>query len=223
MKPIWIAWLCIGLPFVAVHAAYWISANSGLVPWCWPYLEGCTSISRAARHGLANLLFKGLMLPYAALLTLFWVLTYAWLRQLRPRAIRQAQLVVGLGTIAAVFLVLYASFLGAEGPEYRWLRRYGITVYFSFTVLAQMFVAALLWSQASLSKSLRMALVMLSGLLLALGLISLPLQHYASDVDAAINALEWTYALLMVAFYPLIASGWAQTGFRLYSRIRPAR
>lgn len=223
MKPIWIAWLCAVLPFIAVHVAYGISANAGLVPWCWPYLEGCTSISRAARHGLANLLFKGLMLPYAALLTLFWALTYAWLRQLRPLASRRAQLVLALGAIAAVFLVLYSSFLGAEGPEYRWLRRYGITVYFSFTVLAQMFVAALLWPQTSLSKPLRLALVVLSGLLLALGLLSLPLQHYVSDVDAAINALEWTYALLMVSFYPLIARCWAQSGFRLHGSLQPTR
>jgi len=36
-------------------------------PACNPYLEGCVSISRAARHGLPNHLFKALVLPAAAL------------------------------------------------------------------------------------------------------------------------------------------------------------
>lgn len=215
MKPTWIAWLCAGLPFVAVHAAYWISADAGLVPWCFPYLDGCTSISRAARHGLANPLFKGLMLPYAALLAWVWYAVFIWLRQLRPDAPRRNQAVLWLGLIGAAFLVLYVAFLGSEGATYRLLRRYGITVYFSFTVLAQLLVAALLWPQAVLPKPLRVALVALGGLLLALGLASLPLQHYAQDVDAAINALEWIYALLMVSFFPLIGRGWTLTGFRL--------
>ena len=32
-------------------------------------------------------------------------------------------------------LVVYATFLGTEGPTYRWLRRYGTVVYFGFTCL----------------------------------------------------------------------------------------
>ena len=42
-----LAWL-IGLwPLLAVHGAWLISLNAGLIPACIPYVEGCTSISRA--------------------------------------------------------------------------------------------------------------------------------------------------------------------------------
>ncbi|HEY0973594.1 MAG TPA: hypothetical protein VGE57_03795 [Solimonas sp.] len=219
MNPAWIAWGAALLPLLAVHTAYWLSADAGYVPWCLPYLDGCTSISRAARHGLPNLLFKGLMLPYAAWLAATWALVFVWLRLLRPQAPRRTCTVLILGIVAAIFLVLYATFLGAEGPAYQWLRRYGITVYFSFTVLAQMFVSALLWPLATVPRALRRAMACLCALLLLLGLASLPLQHYAHDADAAIDALEWTYALLMIAFFPLVALAWQRTGFRLRGEI----
>ena len=56
-----IAWLAAIVPFVAANAAYLISASADLVPWCVPYLEGCTSVSRAARTGIASPVFRGLI------------------------------------------------------------------------------------------------------------------------------------------------------------------
>ncbi|MES0872555.1 hypothetical protein [Sinimarinibacterium thermocellulolyticum] len=209
------AWLTVLLPIAAVHLAYLVSIAQGSVEACVPYWEGCTSISRAGRHGLANLLFKGLMLPHAAQLVGFWLLTSLWLRALRPDAPRRILAVTGLGLVAAVFLILYASFLGAEGPTYQWLRRYGINVFFSFSVLAQMLVIALLQPVPSLRPFLRRTMLAFAALLLALGLASLPLQHFATDADRAMNALEWTYALLMALFYGLIGLAWGATGFRL--------
>jgi hypothetical protein len=82
-------------------------------------------------------------------------------------------------------------FLGVEGEIYQWLRRFGITVYFGGTVLAQMLLASLHGRRAR-------TLVAVCALLLVLGLASIPLQHFAADRDAAVNALEWTYALLMM-------------------------
>lgn len=217
MNPRWIAWLTAGLPFFAVHLAYALSVQADYAPACVPYVEGCTSISRAARHGLPNLLFKALMLPHAAGLALFWVLVYAWLGRLRPDAPRRRLAILWLGVIAALFLVLYATFLGAEGKTYQWLRRYGITVYFSFTVLAEMMAVSLLRDIEALGSRLRNLMLGFCGLLLGLGLLSLPLQHLVDDAyaDAAVNALEWTYALLMTGFYLLIARAWQLTGFRL--------
>ena len=60
------------LPILAAHAAYLLNiyAGSELDPRyiCQPYLEGCVSISRAARSGPGLLLFKSVMLPCAVLL-----------------------------------------------------------------------------------------------------------------------------------------------------------
>ena len=42
--------------------------------------EGCTSISRAARHGLGNHVFRLLMLPCAMLVALHWWSSARWLR-----------------------------------------------------------------------------------------------------------------------------------------------
>lgn len=210
----WYAWLTVFFPAVAVHLAYGVSIAHGHVEACIPYWDGCTSISRAGRHGLANLLFKGLMLPHAAQLAGFWLLTWLWLRLLRPDAPGRVGAVLLLGVVAAAFLVLYASFLGAEGPTYQWLRRYGINVFFSFSVLAQMLVIALLQPVAALSRGLRRTMLAFAALLLALGLASLPLQHFITGAERAMNALEWTYALLMALFYGLIGMAWGVTGLR---------
>lgn len=211
----WFAWLTVAVPIIAVSVAYLVSASQGWVEWCVPFWDGCTSISRAGRTGLANLLFKGLMLPHAAQLMMFWGLTWLWLRVLRPEAAKRNAAVLALGVIAALFLVLYATFLGADGATYQWLRRYGINVYFSFSVLAQMLVIALLAPVPRLSARLRRIMLGFAASLLVLGLASLPLQYLAEDVNRAMNALEWTYALLMTLFYALIATAWGQTRYRL--------
>lgn len=179
------------LPILAAHAAYLISAMQQHVPWCWPYLDGCTSISRAARFGMANLLFKTLMLPYAGLLARFW-----WQLD-EQREIR------ALGVAGAGFLGLYVLFLGWDGSLYQWLRRYGITCHFAFSVLAQMLTLRVLLRRRRLAPARRGALLLLCALLLGLGLLSLPYQHWAADADAAVNRIEWCYALLMLLFYPL--------------------
>lgn len=197
-------WLLVALPMVAVHLSYLISAGNGYVPWCIPYIDGCTSISRAARHGYANILFKALMLPYAALLAVFWHQMADWLLSLRPDAGKRSRGVRLLGMTAALFLVLYTVFLGIDGEFYQWLRRYGITVFFGFSVLGQMLTLALLHPLLQEHRALRYSMFSFCGLLLTLGLLSLPLQHFSDNAKAAMNALEWIYAGLMTFFYALV-------------------
>ena len=80
-----------------------------------------------------------------------------------------------------------------------------------------MFLIAIASQADALPSWLRRAFLALSSALLGLGLCSLPLQFLFEDarLDAALNALEWSYALLMVAAYPLTAIAWRRTGFRL--------
>src|SRR3990167_2204606 len=86
--PAWsLALLAAVLPVVAAIGSYLISASNAQVPWCWPMLEGCSSISRAARTEPAIFLFRSLMLPQALLLVVVWLLVVSWLRQLSDRAV----------------------------------------------------------------------------------------------------------------------------------------
>lgn len=206
-----LAALCCVVPLVAAHAAYLVSANQGLVPWCVPYLDGCTSISRAARHGLANVLFQALMLPVALVMARLWWRTGAWLRALYPAA-RRARALPLVGIAGAAFLALYVANLGATGEWQAWLRRYGVTFYFAFTVVAQMLAASLLAGEPRLPAALRRTMAAFCAALLALGLASIPLQHLAADADAALDAVEWWYALLMTLFFPLVAAAHARAG-----------
>lgn len=211
------AWATALWPLLAVHGAWAISLNAGLVPACIPYIEGCTSISRAARQGDAILLFRAMMLPYVGLLALFWLLNARWCALLAPQRMRARRAMLACGLVGSVFLALYATTLGVDGDFYRWLRRYGINLYFSLTVLAQMFLISIASRAEALGPGLRRAFLWLLALLLGLGLASLPLQFLLDGParDARMNALEWQYALLMVAAYPLTGLAWRRSGFRL--------
>ena len=54
-----------------------------------------------------------------------------------------------LGLISGLALILYATFLGSEGDGYRFMRRFGTTIYFGFTYLAQVLFAARIHSLAA--------------------------------------------------------------------------
>ncbi len=202
-----LALACGLLPLFAVHLSYLISASAGYVPWCVPYWEGCTSISKAARQGLANQLFKGLVLPSAAFILVFWVAAANYLHAVSAQHVRRIFLLRAIGIIGALFLMLYATFLGVEGEVYQWMRRYGVTIYFSFTVLAQMLMASVLpagW--------LRNSLGALCALMLIAGIASLPLQYFLQDRKATLNAIEWLYALLMTSGFALVGLEWLRLG-----------
>lgn len=214
-NPAWLGWAALLVPVLAANLAYLISANDGLVPWCFAYLEGCTSISRAARVGDATPVFRALMLPYTGLLAAVWWLNAHWLRGLLPERRKRRTTMLTLGVLAAVFLALYVSYLGVEGDTARWLRRYGINVYFGFSVLAQMLLTSLLHGVSAVPLLTRRAMTALCCALLGLGLASLPLQALVVDRDALLNAIEWSYALLMSLFFPFVVYAWNATGFRI--------
>ena len=210
-----IAWLAAIVPFVAANAAYLISASADLVPWCFPYLEGCTSVSRAARTGIASPVFRGLMLPQAMILVLYWWLCAEWLRGFAPQRVVARRAILVLGVISALFLILYATYLGVSGDFYQWMRRYGITLHFASTVLAQLLLTWVLVRDARLPEWIRHGKLGLCGAMLVLGLASIPLQHQWPGRESATNALEWSYSVLMLAFFPLTGEAWRLSGFKL--------
>jgi hypothetical protein len=213
--PLWPLPLCIALALaVAAHLALAVSIQAGHVPACMPYLEGCTSISRAARHGLGNHLFRLLVLPCAALVGLHWWLSARWLQQDGART----RVLLAVGLLAAVALAVYAAFLGTEGAAYRFLRRYGVIVFFGSSFVAQLLFLGAAARHGRLARGLRLALQGVCVAMLLLGLVHVaalaaiggsPLQ------DGLENALEWQLGLLLVAWYVLQARAWHASGFAL--------
>lgn len=219
---LWILPLAGGLlPTIASLAAFGIAASQELIPACNPFIDGCASVSRAARHGTANQVFRALVIPAAALQGLTWWYCAPWLRGLGAQG-RSLRWLPWLGVGAGAFLVLYASFLGTEGNAYQWMRRYGIVGYFGGTFLCMLVTGGQLRRLAiggTLRLSARMDLVLLSflGILLLMGLANVFVPQFVGD-DAfrnrLENVLEWNAGLLYSVFFAVLAWLWGRTKFR---------
>jgi hypothetical protein len=209
-----VAWLVALLPLVASHAAYLISASQGLVPWCVPHLEGCTSISRAARVGATSLaVYKSLLLPYSVLVVLFWWQAGRWLREVAPGRRATQRVLFPIGLVAGIATATYTAVLGTDGEVQQWIRRYAINIGFGFSVFAELLLTAALAREPRVPQALRRALVGLCAAMVALGIASIPLQFLVSSRDAAVNAIEWTVGVLMLCFFPLVAAAWRRSGW----------
>lgn len=198
-------------PILIVHASYAVSIVEAHVLPCNPYWDGCTSISRAARYGSANHLFRAAMLPYALPLGLYWWLNQRWLLALGDRGSRAMMIT---GWVGVLFMILYVTFLGTEGPTYQLMRRYGINVYFGATYFAQVLLIGRLravsaagpapWPRWLVPGLATMALgVLAMGLLFVAVGYGLPL-----DRDRLENTLEWNMALLMQLSVLLVVLAW---------------
>lgn len=218
--PLWPLPLIAGLlPAVASLLALWLSIRAGLVPSCNPFVEGCTSISRAARHELPNHLFRALLLPAATLQALTWVLVARWLR---AEGERGGRLLAALGLVAGTALVLYGSFLGTDGAAYRLLRQYGTVLYFGLTCLAMLLAGRALERLAargvlSVGRRLPHALVTLFGLLVTLGLVNALAGWWTVDPlkDRIQNASEWWGSLILTLVFVALATIWRRAGLRV--------
>ncbi|MDH3510872.1 MAG: hypothetical protein OER85_08425 [Gammaproteobacteria bacterium] len=202
----WLALLTGLLPFCIVNLAYLGSASAGHLPWCFPYLEGCTSISSAGRYGFSYFFFKAGMIPAALVMGAFWIVCRRWLLTLGDVNGRMVRAMVYLGCISAVFLMLYTVFLGSKGDVYNFMRRTGVIVYFSFGYLAQLILLGRLRGLQA-AKRIAIPAYILNGklavliALLMIGLGSIPISNFVVDKHRPENAVEWTYALLMVSYY----------------------
>ncbi|MBT8440836.1 MAG: hypothetical protein KJO76_00510 [Gammaproteobacteria bacterium] len=214
----WVALWTGLLPFLVINATYVGSGIAGHIPLCFPYLEGCTSISSAGRYGLSYFFFKGGIIPAAVLLAVFWYLARRWLLELGDDDGTTARAMALLGILAAVFLVLYAVFLGSKGDFYNLMRRFGVNLYFSFSGLAQILLLSRLYKLRargieSLPHNLLRLMLFLLVLLLVIGLISIPISNFVVDKHIANNIVEWNFALLMISYYVVVWRLWVHTGF----------
>lgn len=219
--PLWPLPLAAGLlPAVAVLAALLLYAQAQGV-FCNAFVDDCVSISRMAKQGLANHLFRALVLPGAVLQALTWLVAAdrfgaAGVARWRVR------LLLGCGLVAALTLIVYGSFLGSEGEIYRWLRRRGPLLYFGGTYLAMvLFVrcARSLPVGHELALATRHVRTMVALLLFVLGV---SVSHALASVsawpgleDRVENLSEWWGALALTIGFVVVAAAWRRWGLAL--------
>lgn len=212
MQPVHTAWLLFWIPLLTVHITWIWSSWVGAIDTCLPYWSGCTSISRAARSSDALFLFRSVMTMNAVLLIIYWLQIGKFLSLFKRSAVR----LQCLGIIAAFFLVLYANFLGTQGDVYRLLRQYGVTIYFSFTVLAQMLlISHLLKINEIKIRPYVQGKLWLSMWILTLGIISVICNALLEGEakDRWENIIEWHFALAMNMYFLLTALLWKRMQF----------
>lgn len=213
-----IAYACFLLPCGVIAVCYLVSTHLQQVAVCFPFFSGCASISAAARQDPAIHIFRMVMLPMTTVFAGFWVLCRVWLLHWQmPRL--QANAVGVLGVVGAVFLVLYVVFLGTEGRIYDLLRRFGTTVYFGCTGIAQLIVAVRLNAERKRlpdffgTKILPLFLLMTVSMLI-MGIVYIPAANLfrAHNVE---NIIEWNFAFLMHINFALVWILWRRQGLRL--------
>ena len=197
---------CFILPIMAVLISYIISIQLGLVNFCIPNIDGCTSISRVGRYAPVKYFFKPLMFLYGILLFLYW---YQFFKILKSENLKNINLIFCLSVLSVIFLFLYIFFLG-EGNYYKFFRKIGIYIYILFTVLSQFFFSKKIYLLSKInllafnSNYIKLNL-WLTSFLLILGITLLPILIMKIDNFPHIkNIISWNYFMIM-QFYFLIS------------------
>ena len=207
MQPRSLALIIVILPLFTTNAVYLLSAYEGFIPWCIPYFDGCTTISQAARSGNSIFIYRATMIAYSVLLIWFWIYASHWLTLLYGRTTKTARIILWLGIIGAIFLMVYIDFLGTTGEVNRFMRRYGIMIFFTFTPLAQLLMLKQHYERPSPTGNntikpgpLHFQLIILL-LMLMLALISTILDASGNKTYENQNIVEWNFSLLLNMYF----------------------
>jgi hypothetical protein len=207
MQPRTLALIITLLPLLISNAVYLLSAYEGSIPLCIPYIEGCTTISKAARSGDSIFIFRAAMIAYGILLIWFWIYVRQWLDQLYGHTTNMARFIFWLGLVGALFLMVYIDFLGTSGEVNRFMRRYGILIYFTCTPIAQIL---LLRQHYNILPSLQEGVIkprvlqyqfVIIILILAVGIVSGAMDVTHMKTNESENIVEWNIALLMQLYF----------------------
>ena len=187
------------LPLLVSNGVYLLSAYEGFIPWCIPYIDGCTTISKAARSGDSIFIFRATMIAYGVLLIGFWIYVRQWLDQLYGYTSNMARIILWLGIFGAIFFIVYIDFLGTSGEVNRFMRKYGIMVFFVFTPLAQILM---LWQHYHILPSLKKGEInpkvlyyQLSMVLIIviIGIIDIALDMIYNQTSEREKIIEWNF------------------------------
>lgn len=207
MQPRTLAILALILPLLASNGAYLLSAYEGSVPWCMPYIDGCTTISQAGRSGDTIFYYRALVFPYSVLLMLFWVYSKEWLELLHGHTIKAAQTILWLGVIGSIALLIYIDFLGTTGEINRLMRRIGAMLYFTLIPLAQ---SLLLYQHYKILREkpdvsinptvlqYQFILIILMFMIAVASVCSVVTGNNTSEIE---NIVEWNFSLLVNLYF----------------------
>ena len=196
--------ICFLLPLFTVICSYIWSANLNLVNWCFPNIDGCSSISRAGRYFPVKFFFKPLMFIYAIFLSIFWKKLYDTLRK-EHISISKLYLLTALCSV--LFLVLYIIFLG-EGKYYRFFRQVGIFIFIFFTVLSQILYSIKLKKLSCFNYKLKNKQSFYAICIGVIGLFLLPFVIFEIvEIKNFKNIVSWNYFFLMQIYFLIIFFG----------------
>ena len=116
------------IPFISIHLSFILSVQNEYLALCNPYIDGCYSISRVARQPSSIIIFKVLMLISA--LFLFFL----WPKLFKPN---YNKMLILIGRLGSLFLIAYIVALGEEGFFYEIMRRFGVFIFYIFTLISQ--------------------------------------------------------------------------------------
>lgn len=198
------------LPMCGIIISYVIAATLGHVEACFPLIAGCTSISSAGRMPPESYVFRGALIPSAVLLSFYWRLNTRWLQAAGDGPSFTLRALPYLGLFAAVFLVVYASVLGAIGEVHALQRRIAVTLFFSSSLMAQLLFTlrlVALKQRGALGEGAWVvtAKLWICSLMVLTGLMVIPKYVVGWDTD---NLVEWNFALLSYSYYAVTYFLW---------------
>ena len=207
MQPRTLALIITILPLLASNGVYLLSAYEGFIPWCIPYIDGCTTISQAARSGNSIFIYRATMIAWGVLLIWFWIYAQQWLNLLYGHTTKVARVILWLGIVAAIFLIIYIDFLGTTGEVNRFMRRYGIMVFFIFTPLAQLLMLRQHYNissskpEGAIKPGVLHCQLFILLLMLIIGIISITLDITQNKTYESENIVEWNFSLLLNMYF----------------------
>ena len=207
MQPRTLVILIVILPFLASNGAYLLSAYEGSVPWCMPYIDGCTTISQAGRSGNTIFFYRALVFTYSVLLIWFWLYSKSWIELIHGHTTKIARIIFWLGLTGSIALLIYIDFLGTTGEINRFMRSTGAMLYFTLTPLAQSLMLYQHYNilrkkpEVSLKpKVLQYQLIILLLMLLisVIGIYMVVTDNITYEIE---NIVEWNSSLLLNLYF----------------------
>ena len=180
------------IPFIAIHLSFILSVQNEYLSLCNPYIDGCYSISRVARQPSSIIIFKVLMLVSA--LSLFFL----WPRLFKPK---HNKTLILIGRIGSLFLIAYIVALGEEGFLYELMRRFGVFIFYIFTLISQWvftFNAEIRKRRFFIKNFLINIIVFLEFLAF---LLAIPFFLFVKNYGYIENIIEWWITLLITLWF----------------------
>ena len=180
------------IPFIAIHLSFILSVQNEYLSLCNPYIDGCYSISRVARQPSSIIIFKVLMLISALFLFFLW-----------PRLFKlnYNKMLILIGRVGSLFLIMYILALGEEGFFYEIMRRFGVFIFYIFTLISQWvftFSTQMRIRRFFLKNFLINIIVFLQ--LLAF-LLAIPFFIFFKNYGYIENIIEWWITLLITLWF----------------------